>query len=319
MKEIKLQGSIVNISAPAPLYKYTIDVSKLTWAGKLRNFISELRDAIIAMDEEYAVGPRRGRNIAVKVKTVRLSDGKEELRVLDIPVVPSRVENILSNTRTKLYWELNSLCVNVQKIDLGRKKKRLYFLPNSRVNDFVEAVRTCNNQIKEANEIIKNYLNSTHFKRLNKILKEYGYDEIRPVNIPKAPEIKFMLMPVTFDPDLILEHVNEKYKDEIRIAIEREKSRILEAAVEKIKRELASVINTLIEKPSLTLKDIKDEVDRVSALAKDVGMSYRVSLLINEIRETIEEAPETIKQEKLKNIANERLKTLLEQMAEVPQ
>ncbi|MEM4154526.1 MAG: hypothetical protein QXW52_06905, partial [Candidatus Caldarchaeum sp.] len=190
-EEIRLQGSIVNIYAPAPLYEYTIDVSKMRWGAELRTLLNELREWVRVTDSEYAERQIRGRRITVNVKP-RRSGREKETRTVDVPTVPSRVENILGTMRTYLYSSINDLCPYVEKIDLGRKKRRIYFLPHSRINMFMDSIDLANKMVNEANKIIEDFTQSDHFIKLNRILSKHGYEPIEGIQ-PVTP-VRFSLL-----------------------------------------------------------------------------------------------------------------------------
>lgn len=319
MQKVKLQGSIINIYAPAPLFRYTVDVSKLRWSGNLRNFLNELKELVREMDEHYAERAIRGRNLQVNVKPVKVSGDSEELRTLDIPVAPSRVENILASVRKELYDGINTLCPFVEKIDVGRKKRRIYFLPNSRVNDFLELVENCNTRISEANNIIREYAQSNFFKDLNKILEKYGFAHVK--SIPSVPKIRYSLLPVVLDPEIVIQYVDEKYRKEVERTVLAEKNEIVKSALEKIRHEINSVISMQIS-PDTALTTINQKMASLENLAKDIGVEEYLKEEIKKLkemvsnREALDELYRRNLLEKIQQITNQRLKTLLKEMAE---
>ncbi|MEM4301531.1 MAG: hypothetical protein QXQ70_03065 [Candidatus Caldarchaeum sp.] len=319
MKEIKLQGSIINIYAPAPLYRHSVDVSMLKWSGNLRNFINDLKELVRQMDEHYAERAIRGRNLQVNVKPVKVSGDREELRTLDVPIVPSRVENILASVRKELYDGINSICPFVEKIDLGRKKRRIYFLPNSRVNDFLELVDACNRRVSEANNIIKDYVASQYFKTLNTILTQYGFEQVQ--TIATVPKIRYSLLPVVLDPGIIIEYVDEKYRKDVERSILVEKKEILRSALEKIRQEIDAIVNIQIQ-PDKSLTTVTQKIAALENLAKDIGVADYLKQEIDRLRSMAAgygEGDEVYRKnllQKIQQISNQRLKTLLKEMAE---
>ncbi len=310
---LRLDGGIVSVYAPAKALQIMIDVSNMYWSRELNSLKNSLKEVLMRINEKYADDPERlrGRRIDVAIKTIKPpEDVPEELRILVIPAVPSKVLNRLSTIRKELYDVINEECIVLQRQVVGMKKRNLYFIPAQRIPALLGRVDELNKKIDELNGIIERFkANELHL--INEVLTAYSLPIIE--DLPHIKYIRIEILPVSVDPEIVYNIIDDKAKRMLGKLIASEAQELAKKYMEKLQsaflevesiikrirtekqlqeaREKLKVIRELALSASLTA--IKEQVERlIDMLSVDVGRvdktdvkacSMRIKALLSEL------------------------------------
>ena len=310
--KIITKGFLISIYAIMPGYEAVFDISSMSWTT-LRSFLQELGEAVRERDAEWRERRSRGRSIKIFYKRVRdpLTKKTREIKYLKLITVPSRVLSILSLIKQGIYMDLiPTYCEKLFLVATKGRRKVLYFLPAYNLEPFLQELKTYDEDIKEANQIINEYKNSKHLKTIQAILKKYGYEP--ELEIPKVPKIRYDLAPLIFDPDLVKQWIeNKELVQEIEAKIKEKQKQIINKAVRKLRIEVNAVIETIRAekfKPEAAEKALK----RIEAIAESVGLESIVAPTVSQLRQALENPP--ILDPKIAQQLDQRIKSLLENL-----
>ena len=306
MKKIDLNCALLNVYPPAPLFRIAVDVTKLHWSHDLRQFINELKQLIITIDDKYRLKAGKGRSIDIEITPRKVHE--RELRYALIPSVPGRVESALGNIRGRLYSHINEHAIYVHITEAGRKIKKLYFLPFSSIGKFVEKVNMLNKQIDEINQLIKRYVDED-LPKINELLKRYGLETI--ASVEKVKYISYDLMPIQLDIDVIKKYVSAEELKELEKAINEEKRKIIESAINNLKNRVKEIVSIAVTNTSQAFEQLQN----IRRLAEDIGIASYISSQLDDLEQAITN-PKKIYLEEASKRLNGRLKSFLEELLE---
>ena len=310
------RGFLISVYATEPLYEKEFDVTDMEWST-LRSFLRELGEAVRDRDDEYREHRSRGRSLKIYYKRIRerTPSGKtvtRELKFLRMITVPSRVLSIMSRVKQIVYLDLiPNYCEKLMLISAGKGRRRvIYFLPDYNLEPFLQELKNLNKQVEEANKILKEYAKSIYFKRINKILKEYGFDEI-PQPEP-IPHIDYDLAPLIFDPEAVKQWIeNKELVQQIEEKIRQRQKQIVEKAVKTLKTK----VNALIEKiksEEFTEEKAKEAIKEISKIAESIGIQSIVAPTLKHLEDAIEHPYQL--DPKIAKQLDKRIKSLLENL-----
>jgi len=315
-EKIITRGFLISIYATEPLYEEELNVTGMDW-NTLRSFLRELGEAVRDRDDEYREHRSRGRSLKLYYKRIRerTPSGKtatRELKFLRIVTVPSRVLSIMSRVKQLVYLDIiPRYCEKLMLIQAGKGRRRvIYFLPAYNVEPFLAEVRALNRQVEEANRIIDAYKKSVHIKRINQILRQYGFDEL-PEPDP-IPYIDYDLAPLIFDPEAVRQWIeNKELVETIEEKIRQKQKQIVENAVKHLKQKVEELISQL-RSEQFTEESARQAMKQISDIAKSVGIESIIAPTLKSLEDAIEHPYQL--DPKIAKQLDKRIKTLLENL-----
>lgn len=171
-KYVVLDGFLIDCHCPSESnLEVEIDCSALT-AEKYHDLIIELEDHLTIMDEEWSVKSSlvKGRSLRARYSRVSKDDRR---RVMRFSPLPSKFQNILTNTRTHVYSMINMNCLVLEKVGV----RKVYLLPKALAPSFVDAIDSLNTEILDPmREEIEDFMKTGDYFAVEAILHKYGVD-----------------------------------------------------------------------------------------------------------------------------------------------
>lgn len=282
----------------------------------LRQFLQELGEAIRERDEKYRERRSRGRALKIYYKRVRETTpsgnpSTREIKLLHIKAVPARVLSILSKVKQEVYNNvIPRHCERLELIQAYGARRVIYFIPEYNLEPFIDSLKSLNQNIREANKILKEYAESPHLKRINNILRRYGF---QPLPEPeKVPPIEYDLAPLIFDPDVVKQWIeNKELVQTIEQKIKEKQRKIIEKAVERLKSRVNELI-AQIRSEQFTEQAAKQAIKEISRIAETVGLQSIIAPTLKHLETSIEHPHQL--DPKIAKQLNQRIKTLLENL-----
>jgi len=178
----------------------------------------------------------------------------------------------------------------------GRVGKLVYNSPS-----FMAYIEEQNKTIDSLNREIEEFRETSFFRQIKNVLENAGLNPDGLNGEPSLPRITVDLTPLRLDSSIIEEFVEAKYR-RVFEKISEEEKRGLEAlqrelenkrrelvinAVENLRDQINRIVKRVLAKRKL--KGVKEELERLKALAVDVGLEAVASSVIDPLIETVED------------------------------
>jgi hypothetical protein len=256
---MSLNGFLIDLHAGTEgRLEVEVDCSHLDW-DQYRRLIIELEDLLSSIDAEHSARSElvRGRSLRARYRRVSAESRTRRLRFSPFP---SRMSNVLKNTRAYMYELVAENCLTLQHV--GNRKLQL--LPKALAPYFVEAVERVNEEvIRPLNAEIERFREGDDYLRIQQLLYKYGVDpSALRTSAFLVGEYVVDVLPVDFGYSVDLD---EAYAKERR-AEAAKGMEILRRRIEERRREYA-------------MRAVSDLVRRIAELAGAVDAGVRVRQL----------------------------------------
>ena len=300
-KPVVVEGFLLNVHVPTEeRLSVVFDCSEMSWT-KYRDMIIKLQDLMAEIDDAYKKREGRGRSLGARYRRIAHGDKVSRRRVLKFIPYPNRFANILRNVRREVYGQISSTCMVLQRMQFGAYRHNIYLLPYPRAPGFMAYIEEQNKTIESLNREIEEFRESLYCLKIKELLEDAGLNSDNMNGEPMLPRITVDLTPLRLDASIIEEFVEARYR-QVFSKISEEERRGLEAlqrelekkrrelvinAVENLRGQISRIVKRMLAKRKL--KGVKEELERLKALASDVGLEAVASTVIEPLIETVED------------------------------
>jgi len=175
-ERVIINGFLIDVEVPSEeRLTLRVDLSQMPGYRHV-DWISSLQDLLREIDQEYRErkgcnGAGRGRS--VRVRYVKDEDGGQR-KVAQFQPYPSMIVNALKELRRAVYGALNIYCIILQEEQVGRMKRKLYFLPAASAPELMSVIERFNDRLDEIKNEAAEFEESPAFKQILEHVREAG-------------------------------------------------------------------------------------------------------------------------------------------------
>ncbi|MCW4008542.1 MAG: Atg14 domain-containing protein [Candidatus Bathyarchaeota archaeon] len=258
------QGFLVNVDVPSEeRMSVKVDISSLSNTGHM-SWVSRLQNMLQQIDVDYKT-LATGKNVtntrrrSIKARYVKNQQG-QQIKIVSFQPYPSLLINRLKSIRHMVYDILNENCLIIQEEQIGRMKRKLYFLPANSAAEVMNKIGELNSKLNTLKIEIANYEKSSYFNDVVTYIK--SVDKNQMASNVLLPEIKIAPIPLSLSKSFFLNYLQEEKRKAIQEVDEKKKEGL--AALE---REIQQKRQEMLEAMS---KDLQDRFATILALVEQV-------------------------------------------------
>jgi len=241
---ILINGFLIDVEVPSEeRLTLRVDLSRIPGYRHV-DWVSSLQDLLREIDQEYREQKgcnRTSRGRSVRVRYVKDGDG-DQRKIAQFQPYPSMIVNALKELRRAVYNTLNTYCIILQEEQVGRMKRKLYFLPAPSAPELMMVIEEYNTKLEEIKMEAAEFEESQSFRQILDHVRLAG-EEIDGFH-PDLSRIRVSPVPLSLSRRFFEEYLEEERRkalsdiDEAR----RRGLKALEREMEARRREMLQAI-----------------------------------------------------------------------------
>ena len=291
---VLINGFLIDVEVPSEeRLTMRVDLSRMPGYRHV-DWVSSLQDLLREIDQEYREEKgcsRASRGRSVRVRYVKDGNG-DQRRVAQFQPYPSMIVNALKELRRSVYAALNAYCIILQEEQVGRMKRKLYFLPASSAPELMSLIEQYNDRLEEIKREAEEFDGSRFFRQILDHVKEAG-EEVNGFH-PDLSRIRVSPVPLSLSRSFFEQYLEEERRralvevDEARRrgleALEREMEARRREMLQAIEGDLRSRFTTLLEATEQAVKSfirsgrgrktLRRRFDSLLSLVESVGVEF---------------------------------------------
>jgi hypothetical protein len=296
VSEVSLRGFLAWIHCPSEEYlTVTIDCSSLSPPTYMQ-LVTQLQDILSEVDFAYAEREVRGRSLKARYRRI---SANERLRLLKFSPFPSRINNKLKYVRAKAYELLNHYCVSITSIESGFYREKIYALPESLAEEFINRINMLNREIGEVREFVEGF----DYSSVELLLSRYGLT--MPTKTFNVPDIRVDLIPIAFA--LAIQEWAGR-SETVQQLLAKKQEELIRNIVGNLKERLEPIVKAL--EGERKIRRIKRRLEEIRNIADGLGLKALSKTVIAPLIEATEN-PEALQGKKPSEFVSGRIASLL--------
>jgi len=288
-ERVLINGFLIDVEVPSEeRLTMHVDLSRVP-GYKHVDWVSSLQDLLREIDQEYREQKgcnRTSRGRSVRVRYVKDGDGNQR-KIAQFQPYPSMIVNALKELRRTVYNTLNTYCIILQEEQVGRMKRKLYFLPASSAPELMTIIEEYNTKLEEIKMEAGEFEKSQSFRQILEHVELAG-EEIEGFH-PDLSRIRISPVPLSLSRHFFEEYLEEERRKALSDVDEARRRGLeaLEREMEARRREMLQAIERdLKQRFTVLLGAVEDAVKNFKRRGGKKRLRTRLDNLLNLIGNT---------------------------------
>ena len=273
--------------------------------NRLKN---RLEDQLTAIDRKHQQREGHGASTweamgtRIDSEKLELDDDENRTRSIRIRMFPRAFSNKLAAMKDRLVEARLDKCITLESYRSGRYKECIYILPYSNAPFMIALVDAVNKEIDLLNEEIAEYVESSDYLSLYRILKEFNLTRIVDKKTWHIPHVMYKAIPLALNPAAVMTMVkagrttlDEKLKKEYEVGekllqeeLERQSREMVTGALTALKKQIDDSVSKIVLAMKTDPERVKADLENLKNKAASIGLEALANSVIDPLQALID-------------------------------